>query len=93
MKKLEIIIESIELNNVLKKIKACKIEGFTVIKDVIGNSHSFSRMESDLTDVMKNAMIIIVDEEEKLDKLIDKVKVILQDYSGIMFLSDVEVIN
>lgn len=91
--KLEIIIESVELKNVLRLLEKKNIDGYTVIEDVKGKGHGGMRFSGDFANVMKNCLIIVVDDEEKLLPVIEEIKIILKNFSGIIFQSEVNVIN
>ena len=91
MKKLEIIIESVEISRVIKIIDACQAAGYTKINDVAGRGERGRIASAGLSDILNSSMIIVVDSENIIQKIIDKIKPILRDYSGIMFVSDVEV--
>lgn len=93
MKKLEIIIESVEKRSVLNILSQEGVQGYTIINDVHGQGNQGTRRGSELTNIMRNSLIMIVDEEEKIQAVVRKVKVILETYSGKMFLSDVEMIG
>jgi nitrogen regulatory protein PII len=93
MKKLEIIIEAVEKKSVLKILNEVGANGYTIINDIHGQGKQGTRRGSELTNIMRNSLIIVVDDYDKIQTVIGKVKEILEIYSGIMFLSDVEVIN
>lgn len=93
MKKLEIIIEAVEKKSVLKILNELEVRGYTIINDIHGKGKQGTRRGSELTNIMRNSMIIVVDEPEIINSIIEKVKEILEIYSGKMFISDVEMIN
>lgn len=93
MKKLEIIIEAVEKKSVLKILNELNVRGYTIINDIHGKGKQGTRRGSELSNIMRNSMIIVVDENEIIQTIIEKVKEILEIYSGIMFLSDAEILN
>ncbi len=93
MKKLEIIIEAVEKKSVLRILNELNIRGYTIINEIHGKGKQGTRRGSELTNILRNSMIIVVDEPEIINKIITRVKEILENYSGIMFLSDVEILN
>ncbi len=93
MKKLEIIIESFELNKVIREIDECNISGYSVISDITGRGRHGNKVSAILVDVIRYEMIIIVEEESKIEAVIKRVKPMIERYSGIMFLTDAEVIH
>lgn len=94
MKKLEIIIEAIEKKRVRKILEELKVSGYTIIDEVQGRGKTAARSASDLSNIMKNSLFIIVENEEMIQKIIERVKnEVLAFYSGKIFLSDIQVIN
>lgn len=93
MKKLEIIIEAVEKKSVLRILNELDIRGYTIINEIHGKGKQGTRRGSELTNILRNSMIIVVDEPEIINTIITRVKEILENYSGIMFLSDVEILN
>jgi nitrogen regulatory protein PII len=93
MKKLEIIIEAVEKKSVLKILNEAGVSGYTIINDIHGQGKRGTRRGSELSNIMRNSLIIVVDEPEIINTIIEKVKEILEVYSGKMFLSDVEMFN
>jgi hypothetical protein len=48
----------------------------------------------ELSDILKNSLIIVVEEEEVINNLISKLKTeVLAYYSGRLFLSDAQIID
>ncbi len=93
MKKLEIIIESVELSKVIKAIEKVGVRGYSLIKDISGMGKHGKSVSTSLVDVNEYNMLVIVDDEVKINQVIEKVKPIIKIYSGIMFLSDAEIIS
>lgn len=93
MKKLEIIIETIGLNSIVRILEKQNISGYSVIERVLGKGSSGLRQGGELTNVMKNVLVIVVDEPDKISSVVREVKQLLKDFSGIMFISDVELEN
>ncbi|NUN08700.1 MAG: DUF190 domain-containing protein [Ignavibacteriaceae bacterium] len=91
MKKLEVIIESVQLKHVLRILKDCDISGYTLINDVSGMGKHGIRRGFELTDVTKNVMLIIVEEPEKVYKAAEKINTVLKNFYGMILISDVEV--
>ncbi len=94
MKKLEIIIESIERRKVCKLLEELNVSGYSIIDNVSGKGRHVTRNGSELSDIMKNSLIIVVETEEVINKIIDLLKKeVLNFYSGKLFLSDVNVVD
>lgn len=93
MKKLEIIIEAVERRRVCKILDEVGVSGYTVIDDLQGRGKTGSKNASDLSNILKSSMIIVVDEEQIINTAIGKLKEVFKYYSGKMFLSDIQVID
>jgi len=90
MQKLEIIIEAVELKRVLSILDECNARGYTVLPNVVGRgSRGGVRSGDDLSDILKNVLVVTVDEPDIIQCVVQKVKVLLTDYYGIMIVSDV----
>ncbi|MEW6652868.1 MAG: DUF190 domain-containing protein [Bacteroidota bacterium] len=89
MKKLEIIIESVELNNLTTIIEKIGVSGYTLIKDVAGMGKHGKSVSTSLVDVGEYYLLIIVDNDSIINQVIEKIKPLFKNYSGVMFLSDV----
>lgn len=92
MKKLEIIIESIERKKVCRILDEAGVKGYSIIDDVQGRGKTGPKYAQDLSSILKSSLIIVIDEEEIIHKAIDSLKEVFKYYSGKMFLSDVKVI-
>lgn len=94
MKKLEIIIEAVERKKVCRLLDELNVSGYTIIDDVFGKGSHITRSGSELSNIMKNSLIIIVEKEDVINKIIEVIKKeVLVFYSGRLFLSDVELIG
>ncbi len=93
MKKLEIIIESVERRRVCRILDEVGVKGYSIIDDVQGRGKTGTRSAQDLSNILKSSLIIVVDEEAVIKNAIEKLKVVFNFYSGKMFLSDVEIVE
>ncbi|KUO59350.1 hypothetical protein APF79_03060 [bacterium BRH_c32] len=92
-KKLEIVIENIELDNLCRILDNAKVTGYTIIPEVTGKGALGKKITFGLSDIIKYAMIIIIESDEKTKEIIEKIKPIMRTYSGIAFISDTEIID
>lgn len=94
MKKLEIIIESVEKRKVCRLLDQIGVSGYTIIDNVLGRGSHFTRSGTELSEIMKSSLIIVVEKDEIISKIIDVIKnEVLRFYSGKLFLSDVLIIE
>ncbi|GMU94547.1 MULTISPECIES: P-II family nitrogen regulator [Ignavibacterium] len=93
MKKLEIIIESVERRRVCRILDEVGVKGYTIIDDIQGRGKTGPKSAQDLSNILKSSLIIVVDEESTIIKAIEQLKEVFKYYSGKMFLSDITVIE
>lgn len=93
MKKLEIIIEAVERRRVCKILDDVGVKGYTIIDDVQGRGKTGHRRGSELSNIMKSSIIIVVDEEKIILNAIDKLKEVMKYYAGKLFLSEVQIME
>jgi len=90
MQKLEIIIEAVKLKHVLSILDECNVRGYSILPSVAGRGPKGGvRSGDDPADILKNVMVVTVDKPDIIQCVIQKVKVLLTDYYGIMIVSDV----
>lgn len=89
MKKVEIIVESLEVDNITAILESINVSGYTIIKDVTGNGGRGNRLDDELTDVFKNSYIIVVCDKGKALEIIEAIRPILKKVGGVSLLSDV----
>ena len=88
VKKIEIIINSLEVERITKIIDDEGIRGYTIIKDAQGKGVSGFMNADELTDVFKNSYIMTACSEEKAERLIQKLKPVLHHLGGAALMSD-----
>lgn len=89
MKKVEIIIESVYINRLLKLFKKYEINGYTLIKDIAGCGSHGLKTADDITDVFSNNYIFAVCEEEKYLSMQEDIRNFIKKYGGKCIVSDV----
>ncbi|MCA2004958.1 MAG: hypothetical protein LDL01_04090 [Ignavibacterium sp.] len=93
MKKLEIIIESVERRRVCRILDEVGVKGYSIIDDIQGRGKTGPKSAQDLSNILKSSLIIVVDEEPIITKAIEQLKDVFKFYSGKIFLSEVIVIE
>lgn len=92
-KKVEIIISTLELNEVIDILNNLKFSGYTVFKNVSGKGDR-GISNSDLGRVFSNSYIMaICTNEKQLNYLIDDLTPILKKIGGVCLVSDVNWIH
>ena len=88
MKKVEIIIESIYLNRLLELFKESDVTGYTIIRDIEGSGSHGLRTGDEANDLLSNNYIFTVCEEEKIEKMLEKIRSFIDRYGGKCIVSD-----
>lgn len=89
MKKVELIIESVYINRLLKLFTKHDIHGYTIIKDIEGfGGHGFKTAD-DVSDIFTNIYIFTVCEAEQYQGMDKDIRSFLSRYGGKCILSDV----
>jgi nitrogen regulatory protein PII len=89
MKKLEIIAEAAEIENIIQIFESVGVSGHTIINDISGKGGRGNRYADELTDVFKNKYILTVCDEKQAAKLTEAVRPILEKRGGVCIVSDV----
>jgi len=92
-KRIEIIVEAARARAIIEMIEAVGAKGYTVVPSVSGKGNRGIRDEAHLSDVFRNVMIIVVAAEEIVHRIVEQSQPLLEDYAGIVVVSDVEVIR
>lgn len=87
-KKVEIICDSVEVNNLIKILESAGVTGYTIIRDVIGKGERGIRRGDGLTDVFKNSMIITVCDAGQIPAIVESIRPVLKRFGGVCLVSD-----
>ena len=90
LKKLEIIIDSLEMPKVLKILDKNGVSGYTLIDDVKGKGHRGIKDGAELTDVFKNCFCITACAPEKVAAIVEALRPMLKRYGGVCLVSDAQ---
>ena len=92
-KKVEIVVEASRARAIINMIEAVGAKGYTTIPNVSGRGNRGTRDEAHLSDVFGNVMIIVVAAEKIASMILEQSQGLLENYAGIVMVSDVEVIR
>jgi PII-like signaling protein len=92
-KRIEIVVEASCAPSILEMIEAAGAKGYTVLQDVSGKGNRGVRDDSHLTDVFRNVLIIVIATEEIAHEIINNSQPLLENYAGIVTMSDVDVVR
>jgi nitrogen regulatory protein PII len=89
MKKLEIIAEAAEIENIIQIFESAAVSGYTIINDISGKGGRGNRVADELTDVFKNKYILTVCDEQQAAKITEAISPLLKKRGGVCIVSDV----
>ena len=92
-KKIEIVVEAARARAVIEMIEDAGAKGYTVVPDVSGKGNRGVRDEAHLSDVFRNMLIIVIAAEEIASQIVEQSQALLENYAGIVVVSDVEVVR
>ncbi len=92
MKKVEIVIETVKLPAVLSIIDRAGAGGYTIFPSVTGRGHRGRRAGIALTNVFHNSLVFTLVDETTAANIGREVKPLIQDYAGVIVITDAEVI-
>jgi len=90
VKKVEIIINSLELQKVLKILDHIGVSGYTIIEDVTGKGYR-GRVIDDLEGhALTNGYVMTICNEEQERQIAEAVRPIIKKYGGVCIAADVK---
>ncbi len=92
MKKVEIVIEAVMLEEIISIIDQAGAGGYTILPTVTGRGYRGYRSGFELTNVFQNAMVFTLVDEEKALIISQEVKKLIQDYAGVIIITDADVV-
>ncbi len=90
LKKMEIIIDSLEMPKVLKVLDKNGVSGYTLIDDVKGKGGRGVKDGGELTDVFKNSFCMTACSPDKVDAIVMALRPLLKRYGGVCLVSDAQ---
>lgn len=92
MKKVEVIIESIYLNRLIELFKEGNVTGYTIIRDIEGAGGHGLKTADDAHDILSNTYVFTLCNEEKFNKMIEKIRAFIDKYGGKCIVIDAQVL-
>lgn len=92
-KKVEIVVEAPRAEALIEMIERMGAKGYTVVPGVSGKGHRGVRGEGELSDVFRNTLIVVIAAEPVAQRIVEASQSLLEDYAGIVVVSDVEVVR
>jgi nitrogen regulatory protein PII len=88
MKRVEIVIDALELSAVGQVLDRCGVSGYTVIREVTGKGDRGDRSGDDLTGALRNGYVLCACTEAQARAVTDAVRPILRRFGGVCLVSD-----
>lgn len=88
-KKIEVVIDSYHLDKVLEVFDKNGVEGYTIIRDVLGKGERGLMSADELTDALKNSYVFTACDENTAMNVVNQLRPILKRYGGVCLISDV----
>ena len=92
-KRIEIVVEASCAPAILEMIEATGAKGYTLLHDVSGKGNRGVRDDAHLTDVFRNVLIMVIAAEEIAHDIVSRSQPLLENYAGIVAVSDVDVVR
>ena len=92
MKKVEVIIESIYLNRLLDLFHEGNVTGYTVIRDIEGAGSHGLKTADEANDILSNTYVFTLCNEEKFNRMIEKIRAFIDRYGGKCIVLDAQVL-
>lgn len=90
VKRIEIIIDTLDLKDILRELESLGISGYTVIKDAIGSGDRGERSGDLLNDTLNNSYILIACDEKQAESIAGSLRPKLKKYGGMCLISDAQ---
>jgi len=90
VKRIEIVIDGLQLDRLLKRLDELGVSGYTVLPDAHGRGHRGSRLDDELTGALKNVYVITACPTQDLDRVVDAVRPLLERFGGMCLISDAQ---
>jgi nitrogen regulatory protein PII len=88
VKRIELVVPSVALEEVLEQLEHLQVEGYTVIKQVEGKGDRGLMDGDGLHNAFSNSLVIIACKPEALEKFIAPLKRIVVENGGLCLVSD-----
>lgn len=90
IKRVEIVIESRELQRVLEIVERAGATGYTVIPHVHGKGHRGVRADLGFSDVLKNVLVLVFCPDAVAEAILAEVSRLLHRRAGLVAVTPVE---
>ena len=92
MKKVEVIIESIYVNRLIELFNEYEVTGYTIIRDIEGAGGHGLKTADEANDILSNTYVFTLCQEEKFNRMIEKIRAFIDKYGGKCIVLDAQVL-
>jgi nitrogen regulatory protein PII len=90
IKRVEIIIEALQLHRVIALVERAGAAGYTVIPQIRGKGHRGVQADLGFSDVLKNVMIIVIAPSSVAEQIARTVGQLFERHAGLLTVTAVE---
>ncbi|HAA14495.1 MAG TPA: transcriptional regulator [Cytophagales bacterium] len=90
IKRVEIVVGSVDIRRVRKLLEAEGLKQYTVIPQVTGRGSSYDRDADGLTTVFSNSYLILACSDEELERIKEPLRELLKRLGGVCVVSDAQ---
>ncbi len=90
VKRIEIIMDSLDVKMVLQELHDIGITSYSLIRDVVGAGDRGARSGDLLNDAMNNSYLLIACDEAEATRITEALAPKLKRYGGVCLVSDAE---
>jgi nitrogen regulatory protein PII len=90
IKRVEIVTDSLEMQEVIDMVESLGIKGYTLIRDVLGKGERGVQRGDELTGVFNNSLLLVACTDGEVSMLVDAIRPMLKKRGGICLVSDAQ---
>lgn len=88
VKRVEIVVDTLELSRVLELLGQAGISGYTVIRNAEGKGQRGVRSGDDVTRVFQNSYVLAACTAEELERVVAALRPVLKRVGGVCLVSE-----
>lgn len=92
-KKIEIVVEAARASAIIEMIESAGAKGYSIVPNVSGKGNRGVRDEGHISDVFRNVLIVVIVDDDLVNRIVEQSQDLLENYAGIVVISEVEVIR
>lgn len=90
VKRLELVIDSVHVDQLLRGLREAGVDGYTVVRGASGWGDRGARQPDGISGVFENCVVLCAVEPELIEKVIESMRPILTRYGGVGMLSEAQ---